>query len=63
MAVDDDGYVRRQTREVTMLDQITPLILTFNEATNIARTLEAHAPKLGRMVDCGGRSSDAMLAP
>jgi glycosyltransferase involved in cell wall biosynthesis len=39
MAVDDHGHVERQAFKVTAREQITPLILTFNEAPNITRTL------------------------
>lgn len=40
MAVDDYGCVGHQAFGLTVRDQITPLILTFNEAPNITRTLE-----------------------
>jgi glycosyltransferase involved in cell wall biosynthesis len=40
LLLDDAVTVRQQTREVNLLDNITPLILTFNEAPNIRRTLE-----------------------
>jgi glycosyltransferase involved in cell wall biosynthesis len=40
LVVDDNGNVERQACKMNALEDISPLILTFNEAPNIRRTLE-----------------------